>query len=95
MYSRSKTLLQILNLFLFASFCEHIRSQLPKDILSLDEFLRLRQEVVSSKPEVAIPEAAVDSEAPPGAEEEAPSGDEDEAPPGEEAPPGITEAAKV
>lgn len=54
----------------------------PKDILTLDEFLKLRQEVVSAASATPAPDGAEDEDAaPPGV---------DEGPPGvDDTPPGI------
>ena len=76
-----------------------MRSHHPKDLVSLDEFLRLRKDVIIMRDKeekqqtVGITEgeeAVPESDAPPG--EDVPPGEE--APPGE-IPPGIDTAPKV
>ena len=70
-------------ILLYNRFQEHVKAHHPKDILSLDEFLRLRQKVLASKPPTAeTPAVAGDDGLPPGMEPES------DAPPGE-APPGM------
>lgn len=61
-------------------FCSHVNEHHPKDILGLDEFLKLRKEVVAEKKEeeTSTGMGADDPEAPPGVEP----------PPGDDAPPG-------
>ncbi|XP_070578914.1 pre-mRNA-processing factor 39-like [Ptychodera flava] len=58
----------------FDQFKEHINSNLPKDVLTIDEFLQIRSEIVASNESVE-PDSTID-DAPPGVE----------APPGEEEP---------
>lgn len=66
--------------FLFFSFKSFVNSHHPKEILTLDEFFKLREEVLAKKSDSS-------------AEEEDGS---DEQPPGEEAPPGVeSEGGKV
>ena len=67
------------------SFKEFINSHHPKDILDVDEFLRLRNQVFASKS--ALHTADVDdTDSPPAGVEEPPPGLE--VPPGEEPAPG-------
>lgn len=66
----------------FDQFQEHVKQNLPKDILPLDDFLKLRQQVMVKNP-VAQPVLPGDEDG-----EEQPAA-VDEAPPGEEAPPGL------
>ena len=60
-----------------------MNSNLPKDILSIDEFLRLRQEYVSEAGNKETETTVTDSAA------EAPPPGLDVPPPGEEPPPGL------
>ena len=65
---------------MFFSFKSFVNSHHPKEILTLDEFFKLREEVLAKKSDSS-------------AEEEDGS---DEQPPGEEAPPGVeSEGGKV
>lgn len=69
------------------SFKQHVQGNNPKDILVLDEFLKMRSKVVAKrKPTAPTPVVEGEDEgAPPG--EDVPPGID--APPGEEAAPGI------
>jgi pre-mRNA-processing factor 39 len=58
-----------------SSFQEHISSNPPQKVLSVDEFLSLRREVLQMLKQYDQPTAVVDDTAP---------GEEVEAPPGEE-----------
>ena len=76
----------------YFSFCEFVQKHKPKDILSLDEFLRLRQEVIKEKS--GITESAdlgLDDEMNPADASGIPG--QNEAPPGDEVPPGEDEDA--
>ncbi|CAH1793220.1 unnamed protein product [Owenia fusiformis] len=66
----------------FDNFKSFVNANVPKDILSLDEFLELRKQVVTITPELQ-PGVPADDELSP---ENAPA--VDDAPPGEEKPPG-------
>ena len=71
-----------LQMLLFSSFKHHVFTHHPKEILALDEFLKLRQELVAKS-------------SGPGEDEEG-GGDDNMAPPGEDVPPGMeTEGGKV
>ena len=69
-------------MFFLFSFCAHVKQQHPKNLVSLDEFLRLRKEI--AKPTVEGHQLR-----PPGedeelkGEEDGPPGVEDSPPPGE------------
>ncbi|XP_064599898.1 pre-mRNA-processing factor 39-like [Liolophura sinensis] len=70
----------------FDNFKLHVESNHPKDILTLDEFLKLRQEVVSSASSTPALDGVEEEEAPPGV---------DDGPPGvDDAPPGL-DSSKV
>ncbi|XP_067134956.1 pre-mRNA-processing factor 39 isoform X1 [Centruroides vittatus] len=61
----------------FEKFQEHIKSNIPKDVLSTDEFLELRQEFVTSTKKMEPPideEEGVEDAPPPGVDDEAPPG---------------------
>ena len=76
------------------SFQNHVKNNLPKDILTLDEFLTLRKEVVTTQTDdssMGVVEG--DEDAPPGVDDGPPG--EDAAPPGEMAPPGESSATPV
>ncbi len=91
-----------------SSFCEHVNKHHPKEILSLDEFLKVRTEVVASRnanagegdaAEGREGSAAKETDLPPGESDEKPPGTEDtpesEAPPGVDAPPGTATKSSV
>lgn len=75
------------------SFTEFINNHHPKDVLDVDEFLRLRNQVFVSKSALQTDVTADDddTDSPLGGVEEPPPGLD--APPGEEPPPGTTETA--
>lgn len=68
---------QLLNLF--CSFKHHVLSHHPKEILTLDNFLQLRKEVVVGTSELNPEGEGVGDDGPPG----------EVGPPGEDAPPGM------
>ena len=75
-------------------FKKHIDENQPKDVLDLDEFLKIRQEVVASKSRPGS--SAEDEDVVEEDMDTGPPGAEVEAPPGTEAPPpGMEEPAKV
>ena len=68
----------------FSRFKEHIKKHHPKDSLSVDEFIKLRMEVVD---DLGVPESGIEDADDGG--DEAPPGDDD-APPGvDDGPPGL------
>lgn len=70
----------------FCSFKHHVLSHHPKEILTLDNFLLLRKEVVVGTSELNPEEEAAGDDGPPGVI----------GPPGEDAPPGMeVEGEKV
>ena len=75
-------------------FTKFVEGSVPKTILQLDEFLRLRQEVVNDLAKKNKPETAASGEGATATESEsAPPGMD--APPGDEAPPGAEDGEKV
>ncbi|XP_078590957.1 pre-mRNA-processing factor 39-like isoform X5 [Branchiostoma floridae x Branchiostoma japonicum] len=62
----------------FEKFKDHVNTNLPKDILPLDEFLQLRTDVLANTP---------------GIEPEIPGAEPDDGPPGVVPPPGVTASA--
>jgi len=72
----------------FENYTLHIREHHPKELLSLDEFLKMRKEVVSSHTKPGDDDDDADNAAPPGM---------DDAPPGMEAekPPGADDAIQI
>ena len=77
---------------MISSFCEFVQKHNPKEILSLDEFLRLRQEVIKARSGITEgPDIGLDDDVNPVEAGGIPV--ENEAPPGDEVPPGEDEDA--